>query len=211
MQSRYLTSSAWGSWTIFIRTGGQVSLRVVQVMWVNLEPLAFTNHILSHFWIARSPVCSLWEAMAGSQSVAKTAVSSAKVAVVVSGEVARSAVYRRYRRRPRTLPWGTPVHYLGSIISTGPRPLEQCRVRSVEVCASTSVAASASRTVELQTWCRKHTPHPSYSPYFYPSMSCIVHIQHRNKRAGLCGGWKGLPPWQFSAELLPARATETTR
>jgi hypothetical protein len=31
----------------------------------------------------------------------------------------------------------------------GPLPLEQCRVRSVEVCASTSVAAAASRTVEL--------------------------------------------------------------
>jgi hypothetical protein len=36
--------------------------------------------------------------MAGSESVAKTTVSSAKVAVVVSGEVGRSAVYRRYRR-----------------------------------------------------------------------------------------------------------------
>jgi hypothetical protein len=42
----------------------------------------------------------------------------------------------------------------------GPRPLEQCRVRSVEVCASTSVDAAASRTVELQTWYRKHTPPP---------------------------------------------------
>jgi hypothetical protein len=47
--------------------------------------------------------------MAGSESVAKTAVSSAKVAVVVSGEVGRSAVYRSYRRGPRTLPWGTPA------------------------------------------------------------------------------------------------------
>jgi hypothetical protein len=33
--------------------------------------------------------------MSGSESVAKTAVSSAKVAVVVSGEVGRSEVYRR--------------------------------------------------------------------------------------------------------------------
>jgi hypothetical protein len=31
----------------------------------------------------------------------------------------------------------------------GPSPLEQCRVRSVEVCASTSVAATASRDVQL--------------------------------------------------------------
>jgi hypothetical protein len=47
--------------------------------------------------------------MTGSESVAKTAVSSAKVAVVVSGEVGRSAVYIRYKRGPRTLPWGTPA------------------------------------------------------------------------------------------------------
>jgi hypothetical protein len=44
--------------------------------------------------------------MAGSLSVATTAVSSAKVAVVDSGEVGRSAVYSRYND-PRTLPWGT--------------------------------------------------------------------------------------------------------
>jgi predicted DNA-binding transcriptional regulator AlpA len=38
-----------------------------------------------------------------------TAVSSAKVAVMESGEVGRSAVYRMYSKGPRTLPWGTPV------------------------------------------------------------------------------------------------------
>jgi hypothetical protein len=36
-----------------------------------------------------------------------TAVSSAKVAVVDPGEVARSAVYSRYNNGLRTLPWGT--------------------------------------------------------------------------------------------------------
>jgi hypothetical protein len=41
--------------------------------------------------------------------VAMTAVSSAKVAVMESGEVRRSAVYRRYSKGPRTLPWGTPA------------------------------------------------------------------------------------------------------
>jgi hypothetical protein len=45
--------------------------------------------------------------MAGSLSVVTTAVSSAKVAVVDSGEVGRSAVYSRYNNGPRTLPWGT--------------------------------------------------------------------------------------------------------
>jgi hypothetical protein len=47
--------------------------------------------------------------MAGSLSMATTAVSSAKVAVVDSGEVGRSAVYSRYNNGPRTLPWGTPA------------------------------------------------------------------------------------------------------
>jgi hypothetical protein len=36
--------------------------------------------------------------------VAMTAVSSAKVAVMESSEVGRSAVYRRYSKGPRTLP-----------------------------------------------------------------------------------------------------------
>jgi hypothetical protein len=47
--------------------------------------------------------------MAGSLSVATTAVSSSKVAVVDSGEVGRSAVYSRYNNGSRTLPWGTPT------------------------------------------------------------------------------------------------------
>jgi hypothetical protein len=41
--------------------------------------------------------------------VARTAVSSANVAMVVVGEVGRSAVYMRYSNGPRTLPWGTPA------------------------------------------------------------------------------------------------------
>jgi hypothetical protein len=47
--------------------------------------------------------------MAGSLSVATTAVSSAEVAVKESGEVGRSAVYSRYIKGPRTLPSGTPA------------------------------------------------------------------------------------------------------
>jgi hypothetical protein len=41
--------------------------------------------------------------------MASTAVSLAKVAVVDSAEVGRSAVYIRYNNGPRTLPWGTPA------------------------------------------------------------------------------------------------------
>jgi hypothetical protein len=49
--------------------------------------------------------------MAGSLSVASTAVSSAKVAVLNSGEVGRSAVYKysRYNNDPGTLLWDTPA------------------------------------------------------------------------------------------------------
>jgi hypothetical protein len=47
--------------------------------------------------------------MAGSLSMATTAVSSEKVAVADSGEVGRSAVYSRYNNGPRTLPCGTPA------------------------------------------------------------------------------------------------------
>jgi hypothetical protein len=45
--------------------------------------------------------------MAGLLSVASTAVSSAKVVVIDSGEAGRSAVYIRYNNGPKTLPWGT--------------------------------------------------------------------------------------------------------
>jgi hypothetical protein len=65
----------------------------------------FHSPFFKPFWIASRSVCSFCEAMAGSLSVATTAVSSAKVAVADSGEVGRSAVYSRYNSSPRTLPW----------------------------------------------------------------------------------------------------------
>jgi hypothetical protein len=72
--------------------GGGVSLQVVNVTRTNLDQLASILHFLNHFWIASRLVCSFCEAMAGSLSVASTAVSSAKVAVVDSGVDNRSAV-----------------------------------------------------------------------------------------------------------------------
>jgi hypothetical protein len=42
--------------------------------------------------------------MAGTLSMASTAVLLAKVAVIDSGEVGRSAVYSRYNNGPRALP-----------------------------------------------------------------------------------------------------------
>jgi hypothetical protein len=47
---RYLRSSAWRSCTMFIWTGGHVSLRVVNVTWINLDSLAFILHFLNQFW-----------------------------------------------------------------------------------------------------------------------------------------------------------------
>jgi hypothetical protein len=52
---------------------------------------------------------SLWEAVAGSLSVATTAVSLAKVAAMEPGQIGRSAVYSRYSKGRTTLPWGTPA------------------------------------------------------------------------------------------------------
>jgi hypothetical protein len=59
----------------------------------DLDPQLFILHFASQLCIASKLVCSLLEAMAGSLSVAITAVSSAKVDDV-SGEI-RSAVNRR--------------------------------------------------------------------------------------------------------------------
>jgi hypothetical protein len=65
---------------------------MVNVMCVDLESLVFILQFASQLYIASKLVCSLLEAIAGSLSVAITAVSSAKVADVVSGEICRSAV-----------------------------------------------------------------------------------------------------------------------
>jgi hypothetical protein len=89
--------------------GGHVSIRLVNFTWIDLDSLAFILDFLNQSSIASRSVCSFCEAMAGSLPMVTTAVSSAKVAVVDSGEVGRSAVYNRYNNGPRTLPWGTPA------------------------------------------------------------------------------------------------------
>jgi hypothetical protein len=63
----------------------------------------------SQVWIVFRWFWSFMEAVAGSLSDARIVVSSAKVAVVVAGEVVRSAMYMRWRNGPRTLPYGTPA------------------------------------------------------------------------------------------------------
>jgi hypothetical protein len=69
-----------------------------------LRFISFYTPFLSHFCIASTLVCSFCEAMLRSLSVAKTAVSSANVAVVESVDFDRSKVFSRYNGGPRTMP-----------------------------------------------------------------------------------------------------------
>jgi hypothetical protein len=72
---------------------------------MDLDSLALTLHFISQFCIVRRLDCNVLEAVAGLLSMARTAVSSAKVA----DEVGRSTVNSKYSNGPRTLPWGTPA------------------------------------------------------------------------------------------------------
>jgi hypothetical protein len=83
---------------------GHISLRVVNVTGINLDPLAFILHFFNHVRIASRLVRSFCERMAGSLSMASTAVLTAYVAVVDFGEDGRSAVYSKYNNGHRTLP-----------------------------------------------------------------------------------------------------------
>jgi hypothetical protein len=98
---------------------------MVNVICVNLDPLAFILHFASQLFIASKLVCSLLEAMAGSLSVAITAVSSTKVADV-SGEIGRSAVNRRYSNGPKTLPWDMPALTGESSVYSFPTLMRKC-------------------------------------------------------------------------------------
>jgi hypothetical protein len=75
--------------------GGHIPIRVANVTWTDLSGLAFMLHLCSHVWIALRWVWGFREAVAGSLSDARIALSAAKVAVVVAGEVGMSAVYMR--------------------------------------------------------------------------------------------------------------------
>jgi hypothetical protein len=76
------------------RGGGEVSPLVGNGTWIDLDLLVFILHFLNQFWIASRSVCSFCEAVAGSLSMVTTAVSSAKFAVVDSGEVGGGKNYR---------------------------------------------------------------------------------------------------------------------
>jgi hypothetical protein len=54
---RYLISSSWGSCTLFIWIGGHVYLRVVNVRWIFLDPIAFIFPFLN---LLKSRQSNLW-------------------------------------------------------------------------------------------------------------------------------------------------------
>jgi hypothetical protein len=59
---------------------------------------------MSQFCIARRLNCNVPEAVDGLLCMARTAVSCAKVADVISDEAGRSEVNSKYNNCPRTLP-----------------------------------------------------------------------------------------------------------
>jgi hypothetical protein len=93
---------------------GQVSLRMVNVTWANLDPLAFIVNFFNHFWIGSVLTCSFCETIIGPLSVANTAVSSTGFAVLHSVEIESSAVCSRYYNSPRTrhhtFPMRSPIY-----------------------------------------------------------------------------------------------------
>jgi hypothetical protein len=91
VQRKILDMFFLGKLHLFIWTREHIFLHVANVTWTKLDPLAFVLHFLNQLWIVARFVCSICGAMAGSLSVTTTAVSSAKVVVVDSGEVGRSA------------------------------------------------------------------------------------------------------------------------
>jgi hypothetical protein len=64
-------------------------------------------HFASQFCIARRLDCNSIEAVAGLLSVARTTVSSVKVAYVISDKAGRSTVNNKYNNDPRKLLRGT--------------------------------------------------------------------------------------------------------
>ena len=64
----------------------------VKVTWTDFVSFAFTRHFFNHNWILFRCVCSVRVVSARSSCVVKTAVSSVKVAVVLSAIVGKSAV-----------------------------------------------------------------------------------------------------------------------
>jgi len=123
---KYLALSATGICWLLIDTGGQVSLLVANVTWVDFVSLILMRHFLNHSSIRCRCLWRLWVAICGSEWEANTAVSSANVAVIVSLIVGRSAVNSRYNSGPSTLPWGTPDLMGNKLVWKSPYLTKKC-------------------------------------------------------------------------------------
>jgi hypothetical protein len=104
----------------------------VSVLCFDLDPLGFFLDSANRLYIVRLFV--VWfETMAVSLYVNVSAVSSAKVADVVSGEIGRSAVNNRYSNGSRTLPW-SQVFWVWTqkfLFWEGPQPTVAVNYRSI--------------------------------------------------------------------------------
>jgi len=92
---RYFTSSGWVICLLFSWTGGHLFFFKVKVTWTDFVSFTFKCYFFSHSWILFILFRSLCVIIAGSSCVVRTAVSSAKIAVVLQAVVGRSAVYSR--------------------------------------------------------------------------------------------------------------------
>jgi len=64
----------------------------IKVTWTDFVSFASIRHFFNQNWILFKCVCSLCVAIAGSSCIVRTAVSSAKVAVVLSAVLSKSAL-----------------------------------------------------------------------------------------------------------------------
>jgi hypothetical protein len=97
---RYLTVVRTGIWTLFIVTRGHTARVVVNVTWVDFSWLIQILHVSNHLCRRSRWVWRCWDAISGSECVAISPVSFAKVAMLVWSVVGRSAVKKRYSRGP---------------------------------------------------------------------------------------------------------------
>jgi hypothetical protein len=102
---RYLTLVRTGICTLFIVTCCQTARVVVNVIWEDFSWLIAIFHVSNHSCRRSRWVWRCRDATSGSEWVANSPVSSAKVAMLVWSVVGRSAVKTRYSKGPRTLPF----------------------------------------------------------------------------------------------------------
>jgi hypothetical protein len=140
--------------------------------------------------------------MAGSLSVASTAVSFAIFAVVDSGEVGRSAVCSKYNSGPRTLPWGTPAltgdSSVYSVSTFTTYRLELSFKRKTGRCITSRILIAIHSCVEKQISVKHifkyfvykdyqfHSNWATHSFLLFKKKTCTHYSETLNKSAKIC-------------------------